>query len=536
MMTPIILGYDITKDIIDNEGVAEEIAQKIIESDVLTIPPAPSPPEYAMRGVCGLVNVGGNSCYINSALQCLNATDLFVAYLRMGFYKRDLKFNIVKEIQKSGQQLTIKKINERFKKTYTYLLRNLFFTMWGAKVKINYATFAKKIQSAGQTYIDIREQGDSQEFLAWIIDLVHEETKISATIRPLPDDEDGVFLSLYKSITLYIILDKMCDADRTSVHIDLIKRIFKDRTTTFTLDELFEEIPTLLSDTILTPIVEKQFNDLSDGDEPNNINKMRRVIKYLRGEFQRIQSDHPKKFKIFIEWYTWNEKINVAYGSKTGHSIIDDLFMSIKMSSRECDICRTVHFTFNDTMSTLNLPFNPKQSELNVKDCIKNYFSDELIDIEEKRYCTVCGNNSGVGLKHKFVAIRLAPILILFFSTISYATVNVPSVLDMSEYTDDVDDVYDLYAVSLKSGSTNGGHYETYAKNDYNDKWYEYNDTIVNEFPNEEFVMANLCSNPKKRHGEVGTGFVVRMMCYKKRINVDFTQNYANDVPDVKDV
>ena len=36
---------------------------------------------------------------------------------------------------------------------------------------------------------------------------------------------------------------------------------------------------------------------------------------------------------------------------------------------------------------------------------------------------------------------------------------------------------YELIAVSNHFGSLGGGHYTAFAKNSYNDKWYEFNDT-----------------------------------------------------------
>ena len=39
------------------------------------------------------------------------------------------------------------------------------------------------------------------------------------------------------------------------------------------------------------------------------------------------------------------------------------------------------------------------------------------------------------------------------------------------------DDVYDLYAASLKGGGPRAGHYISYTKNDYDGNWYLYNDS-----------------------------------------------------------
>lgn len=49
--------------------------------------------------------------------------------------------------------------------------------------------------------------------------------------------------------------------------------------------------------------------------------------------------------------------------------------------------------------------------------------------------------------------------------------------------------VYDLYGVCNHGGGAFGGHYTAYIKN-ANDKWYEFNDTIVTEIKKENIISA----------------------------------------------
>ena len=58
--------------------------------------------------------------------------------------------------------------------------------------------------------------------------------------------------------------------------------------------------------------------------------------------------------------------------------------------------------------------------------------------------------------------------------------------LDLRKYVvgyDKKNSIYDLYGICNHMGGTRGGHYTSYVKN-ANNKWYLYNDTVVNEIPN----------------------------------------------------
>lgn len=62
--------------------------------------------------------------------------------------------------------------------------------------------------------------------------------------------------------------------------------------------------------------------------------------------------------------------------------------------------------------------------------------------------------------------------------------------LDMSKYVigkeEGSDMIYDCYAVSNHYGNMGFGHYTAYAKNALNDKWYEYDDSRVQQISDDK--------------------------------------------------
>ena len=49
--------------------------------------------------------------------------------------------------------------------------------------------------------------------------------------------------------------------------------------------------------------------------------------------------------------------------------------------------------------------------------------------------------------------------------------------------------VYDLFGVCNHSGGSFGGHYTAYVKN-ANDKWYEFNDTVVRDISEDQVIST----------------------------------------------
>ncbi|KAJ3195973.1 ubiquitin-specific protease doa4 [Irineochytrium annulatum] len=110
------------------------------------------------NGLAGLRNLG-NTCYMNSVLQCLSATIPFSRFFLGGGYR--------KHINRANRLGTKGQIAEQF----ALLIR----TMWnGQENVINPSEFKSRIGEYSEQFRGT-EQHDSQEFLAFLLDALHED-------------------------------------------------------------------------------------------------------------------------------------------------------------------------------------------------------------------------------------------------------------------------------------------------------------------------------------------------------------------------
>lgn len=143
------------------------------------------------------------------------------------------------------------------------------------------------------------------------------------------------------------------------------------------------------------------------------------------------------------------------------------------------------------------------QGNVSVEEAMRCNYQDELMDGDNKVYCDECHAKRAVTLRNR---IGTAPNLLILhlkrfnvdFS--SYQTVKLnsrvsfPLVLNISEFTkyyltkreeedsDNGEYQYDLSGILIHSGIAQGGHYYSYIRGVDSDKWYIFDDDIVEEF------------------------------------------------------
>ncbi|KAB5550302.1 hypothetical protein PHYPO_G00052280 [Pangasianodon hypophthalmus] len=139
------------------------------------------PNSKAAQGLVGLKNLG-NTCFMNSILQCLSNTHSLRDYCLHNSHRRDLNNN----------NRTNTALMEEFAK--------LIQTMWTSSTSdaVSPSEFKTQIQRYAPRFVGYNQQ-DAQEFLRFLLDGLHNEVN-RVTVRPrattedfdhLPDDEKG---------------------------------------------------------------------------------------------------------------------------------------------------------------------------------------------------------------------------------------------------------------------------------------------------------------------------------------------------------
>jgi len=116
---------------------------------------------YPGFGACGLSNLG-NTCYMNSAVQCISYMPLLRSYLLSSQYKATGDLNKDNPLGTGGRLL----------EEFAELLRAMWSAKYGEKMP---KSFRQKLGSINGQF-SAGDQQDAQEFLNYLMDVLHEDS------------------------------------------------------------------------------------------------------------------------------------------------------------------------------------------------------------------------------------------------------------------------------------------------------------------------------------------------------------------------
>ena len=142
------------------------------------------------KGLCGLRNLG-NTCFLNSIVQCLNNTLPFTEYILTNQYKKDLN-------EEKEEHMVLEHWNEMSRSLWH---KNAVFTPVG---------FIKCVQKLARSkgfgeFTGFR-QNDSQEFLQFFLECAHTglAKEVNMNIKGTPrNDYDKLAINAYKSFSQF---------------------------------------------------------------------------------------------------------------------------------------------------------------------------------------------------------------------------------------------------------------------------------------------------------------------------------------------
>lgn len=210
-----------------------------------------------------------------------------------------------------------------------------------------------------------------------------------------------------------------------------------------------------------------------------------------------------KKVNMTISGNILNEKDKLAmtcYNSlknmfKDNYSTIIDLFYGIQITQIK-DLDNNILRNIPEPFSILNVPVS--NTTKSIYDCIDEYCKSELLEKENAWYNSDTKTKTDVNKNIMFwsfpdiLVISLKRWNINGRKTNQLITTPLTNI-DLSKYVIGYKQksyIYDLYAVSNHSGGSQGGHYTANIKN-ANNKWYEFNDTMVKEIQNENHIITS---------------------------------------------